>query len=143
MDLPLVATLADLVELVSVVPGLHLRFSAGPAADASGTSRDGESGLELPGLSANPLDAEAWWARPTEDWLARQIQQYAHLGRGDAFAWVLRGSIVGRGPDCEPLLLDVEPIARLSERVLDEAAELYRARFDAGALPGSADRRSA
>lgn len=129
--------LAELASLVRSTPELHVRYSRGPEDDADGGSLDTESGLELPGLSVNPLAPEAWWTRPLEDWLARQLCQYRHLAEQDEdrFAWVLRGREVGRGPDCEPLLADVDPVARLEESLLDEAEDRYRSRFDAGRGP--------
>ena len=51
------------------------------------------------------------------------------------FAWVLRGTVVARGPDCEPLLADVEPIGLLDVAVLAEAAERYTERFEVGRMP--------
>jgi hypothetical protein len=45
---------------------------------------------------------------------------------------VLAGREVGRGPDCEPLLADVEPIARIPDEVVREARQLYEQVFDAG-----------
>jgi hypothetical protein len=136
--------LAQLAAVVRACPGLHVRYSAGPADDASRHSVDAESGLELPGLSANPLDAEGWWTRPLEDWLARQLSQYRHLAEKDPerIAWILRGERCGRGPDCEPLLSDIEPIAVLSERLLDEARARYEREFDAGTGPADDDARS-
>lgn len=129
--------LAELAALVHACPGLHVRYSAGPDEDARHNSRDAESGLELPGLSVNPLDAEAWWARPLEDWLARQLSQYRHLGTRDPkrIAWILRGEICGRGPDCEPLLRDAEPIAVLDAELLQEAESMYKRVFDVGRTP--------
>ncbi len=61
---------------------------------------DTESGLDLPGLSVNPLHAEDWWVRPLEDWLARQVCQYKELRdkNPDRFAWALRGIEVGPVP---------------------------------------------
>lgn len=116
---------------------LFVRYSEGPDEDASGRSIDTESGLELPGLSANPLDPEPWWTRPTADWLARQLCQYKHLSERnpDRIAWVLHGRVTGRGPDCEPLLVDAEFVARLSGRLLTEAEQRYRERFAAGRGP--------
>lgn len=113
-------TLDELVGLVRSRPGLHVRYSAGPESDRDGGSIDTESGLELPGLSVNPLDAEEWWTRPLADWLARQVCQYRHLSEKnpERFAWVLTGRQVGRGPDSEPLLAEVEPVARLSDDLL-------------------------
>jgi hypothetical protein len=42
-------------------------------------------------------------------------------------AWILAGTVVGRGPDNEPLLNGPELLGRLAERVLGEARELLRA----------------
>lgn len=115
---------------------LYLRYSCGFAADRTSTSRDGESGLTLPGLSVNPLTPEDWWTRPLEDWLARQICQYRHLAeQEERYAWILTGTPVGRGPDCEPLLTDVVPLGRISDRLLREAGRVYDERFDAGNRP--------
>lgn len=135
--MPEVGSLEELERLVRSGAGLHVRYSEGPEPDRDRGSIDTESGLELPGLSVNPLDPEPWWTRPVQDWLARQLCQYRHLGEQnpDRFAWVLRGNLAGRGPDCEPLISDPEPVARLAERVLEEADERYRSRFDAGRGP--------
>ena len=132
-----VATVQELEELVAERPGLHVRYSKGPKADRGGGSMDTESGLELPGLSVNPLAPEPWWTRPIGDWLARQLCQYRHLAESnpERFAWVLTGRVVGRGPDCEPLLADVVPVARLAPALLEEADERYRESFDAGRGP--------
>ncbi len=129
--------LAQLAAVVRACPGLHVRYSEGPDADTRRSSIDTESGLELPGLSVNPLDAERWWTRPLEDWLARQLCQYRHLAEKDPqrIAWVLRGEHCGRGPDCEPLLREVEPIAVIGAHVLLEARERYERNFDAGRGP--------
>ena len=133
--------LAQLAALVRACPGVYVRYSDGPDQDASRHSVDTESGLELPGLSVNPLDAEKWWTRPLEDWLARQLSQYRHLAEKDRsrIAWILHGEIVGRGPDCEPLLRDVRPIAVLDERLLDEAHARYLSEFDAGRGPADGE----
>lgn len=115
--------LSQLVALVRSERGLHVRYSEWPKQDASQRSVDTESGLELPGLSVNPLDPEPWWTRPTEDWLARQLCQYRHLAEKnpDRYAWLLRGTPVGRGPDCEPLIRDVQPVAVLDTALLTQA----------------------
>ena len=130
-------SLVQLEDLVRRQPGLCVRYSEGPEQDMSRNSIDTESGLELPGLSVNPLAAEAWWTRPLTDWLARQLCQYRHLSEKNParFAWVLIGREVGRGPDCEPLLADVQPVGRLSERLLEEAERVYHQQFDAGKGP--------
>ncbi|HEV7956035.1 MAG: hypothetical protein JWL94_1584 [Microbacteriaceae bacterium] len=137
MELQRLNNLSELEELVAENPGLHVRFSEGPDVDASTGSTDTESGLRLPGLSVNTLDPELWWSRPLRDWLARQLCQYKHLqdANPERFAWLLRGRSVGRGPDSEPLLADVEAVARLSDRLLDEAEQVYTERFDAGRAP--------
>lgn len=130
-------TLQELDDLVGRTHGLHVRYSQGFEHDRDEASIDTESGLELPGLSVNPLDPEPWWTRERSDWLARQLCQYKHLRERnpERLAWVLRGRVAGRGPDSEPLLTDVEPVARLSDALLDEAEARYRARFDAGRGP--------
>ncbi len=130
-------SLSELVELIRARPGLHVRYSEGHDADQETGSIDTESGLRLPGLSVNPLDAESWWTRPLDDWVARQLCQYRHLADSDhgRYAWVLTGTVAGRGPDCEPLLTEVEPVARLSDELLDEAESRYHERFDAGKGP--------
>jgi hypothetical protein len=135
--LPVLDTIEMLATLVRSRPTSYVRYSRGPDADAETTSVDTESGLELPGLSVNPLDAEDWWTRPLEDWLARQVSQYRHLRENDPerYAWALDGKVVARGPDCEPLLRDVLPLARLSARLLDEAERRYEQHFDAGHAP--------
>jgi Family of unknown function (DUF6098) len=116
---------------------LYVRYSKGAEYDLRESSVDTESGLELPGLSVNPLDPEPWWTRPTLDWLARQLCQYKHLQdrNQDRAAWVVRGEVVGRGPDCEPLLADVEFLAELTDELLDEAEDRYIERFNAGQGP--------
>jgi hypothetical protein len=131
-SVPAMAGLDDLVDLVRTTPGLFVRYSKGPDDDHQ--SVDYESGLELPGLSVNRLDPAPWWTRPLKDWVSRQLCQYLHLSdRGvDHHGWVLRGLVVGRGPDDEPLVSDVELVTRLREELLDEALEWYRKRFDAG-----------
>jgi len=111
---------------------LYVRFSEGPEADAHARSIDHESGLELPGLSVNPLHPESWWSRPLHDWLARQLCQYAHLQEENprSHAWVLTGRVAGRGPDCEPLIAEPRPVAAIADAVIDEAGRVYSERFD-------------
>lgn len=135
--LPRLTSIAQLAQQVRETAGLHVRYSEGPLCDAEQRSVDTESGLELPGLSVNPLDPEPWWTRPLEDWLARQLCQYLHLAEKNPkrMAWVLRGRPAGRGPDCEPLLRDVEPVAVLDDRLLREAERRYLTNFDAGRGP--------
>jgi hypothetical protein len=132
-----VSHLAQLAAVVRACPGLYVRYSPGPEDDARRNSVDTESGLELPGLSVNPLDAEDWWTRPLEDWLARQLSQYRHLAEKDSerIAWILKGEVCGRGPDCEPLLRAVEPVAVLDGELLEEARRRYESNFEAGRGP--------
>ena len=127
-----VGSLAELAELAQSRAPLYVRISAGPEADANETSVDYESGCELPGLSVNPLNPEPWFHRPGTHWVARQLVQYAHLDEPDRFAWVLAGREAGRGPDCEPLLTDVRPVARVPDDVVREAHRLYEEVFDTG-----------
>jgi len=113
-------------------PGLHLRSSEGPGTDTVTAASDAENGLLLPGLPAHPLQPEDWWYRPVADWLARQVLSYGDPDQAapERFAWVLSGRVVGRGPDCKPLLADVVPVARLGDGALAEARERYRQRFE-------------
>jgi hypothetical protein len=111
---------------------LYVRWSRGPETDldAGGeqSSRDGLTGIPLPGLSANPLRREPWWKdRPVRLWLARRLYDYQHLRelRGPGVRpWVLRGRQVARGPDNEPLVLCERPLAWIAGAVLHEARKL-------------------
>ena len=108
---------------------LYVRWSRGPAVDRDGTSTDDLTGVPLPGLSANPLRVEDWWAgRSPRLWVARRLHDYRHLRerRGPGVrAWVARGHEVARGPDNEPLIRVDRPIAWIHQDVLDEVdAEL-------------------
>jgi len=135
-----IRTLDELDELVTLLgpdQSPYLRFSAGPDADATESSVDGESGCLLPGLSVNPLRPEPWWTRPAVQWLARQVRQYAHLEDASSYAWVLTGEVVGHGADCEPLVAGMRPVAALDDAVVEEAAAVYRVSFDVGARPGT------
>ena len=130
-DLPVVRTLDQLCDLVG--PEAFVRYSKGPQDDRDSTSRDYESGLDLPGLSVNPLQPEDWWTRPLKEWLARQICNYVHIAEesGDERrAWVLTGRVTSRGPDNEPLVDDYQPTAWLADDAIEEAKRLYRERFD-------------
>ncbi len=133
-DLPTIGSLGELAAIVREHGQVYLRHSLGPDADAHQRSRDYESGLELPGLSVVPLRSPAWWTRPAEDWLARQISKYAHLSDRDSrrFAWVLAGEVAGAGPDSEPLIARPRPLGRVGDRALAEARRCYTERFDPG-----------
>lgn len=133
-DLPIVRSLDDLSDLVESRGPLYIRYSRGPERDPP-VSRDYESGLVLPGISANPLNPERWWTRPLREWLARQLCQYAHLrdeASDDRRAWVLTGPVVARGPDSEPLIDPVTPVALLDDELIEEAKELYHRAFEVG-----------
>ena len=134
---PGIDTLAELAAVIGTRPTGYVRYSKGSRADAEEKSIDTESGLELPGLSVNPLTPEEWWTRPLVDWLARQVCQYQDLRRKNPqrHPWVVAGRIVARGPDCEPLLVDGEVIGVLSDDLLEEARRRYEDRFDAGRGP--------
>ena len=130
-DLDVITSLDELAALVD--DDVYVRYSKGPDDDRNTTSRDYESGLDLPGLSVNPLAPEAWWQRPVEDWLARQICNYVHIQEesdDERRGWVLRGSVAARGPDNEPLITDYRPLAWLSDEVIAEAKRRYQSRFD-------------
>jgi hypothetical protein len=137
MPLPDLRSIAELELLLRSGPELYVRYSEGYEHDRETGSVDTESGLELPGLSVNPLRPEPWWTRPPLDWLARQLCQYKHLKEKnpDRYAWVARGRCIARGPDCEPLLVAVVPVARLSDALLDEAERIYADRFASGNGP--------
>lgn len=131
--MPRVDTMAELAGYVR--EAAFLRFSRGPDEDRGTVSRDYEAGVDLPGLSAEELAPPSWWEGEVEEWLARQVCKYLHLREeadDDRYAWVLRGRMVARGPDREPVLTDIEPLAWLSEDALDEAQRIYEARFDVG-----------
>jgi hypothetical protein len=130
--LPTVKDLAELTRLFEAEgdDGLYVRWSRGPEADlgAEESSRDGLTGIALPGLSANSLRREPWWGgRSIRLWLARRLYDYEHLRdlRGpDVRPWVLRAREIARGPDNEPLVVDVEPLAWVADEVLREARHL-------------------
>lgn len=122
-------TISSLDELAALVGSdVYVRWSKGPSADAASTSTDALTGVDLPGLSANPLRVEPWWgSRSVRLWVARRLYDYRHLRelRGpDVRAWVLRGDEVGRGPDNEPLVSCRESVAWISDDALTECEAL-------------------
>lgn len=134
-DLPTVDDLAGVVDLVRRHGrDLYLRYSGGPRKDVeSGPSSDYEAGVELPGLSVTDIAPEDWWPRPVEDWVARRICKYLELGEADErYPWLLTGRLTGHGPDHEPVVDHVLPVARIGQAALDEAKRLYTERFDVG-----------
>jgi hypothetical protein len=121
----------ELVRLVTGRPHLYVRYSKGPSHDGDGPSRDYEAGVEMPGLSVTPIAPEPWWSRPPEDWVARRLCKYEELGEMQGrFPWLLHGHVAGYGPDHEPLVVDVEPVARVGPQALQRARELYQQRFN-------------
>lgn len=133
--LHVLTSLDELDAMARSTNGLFVRHSKGVEADRQRRSVDYESGLELPGLSVNPLDPEPWWTRDRKDWLARQLCRYVHIqddADDERYAWVLTGEVVSRGPDNEPLLESVVPLGRLGDAVLDEAKSRYDQNFDVG-----------
>ena len=124
--------LDDLVELLDLGIPLYLRYSPGPEADAAHPSVDHESGLPMPGHSAVSLHPPTWWTLPATDWVARRVCQYLREIHEGARPWVLTGEIADIGPDNEPLLVAVKPLAWLTADLITQAHQRYRHRMDAG-----------
>ncbi len=131
-DMPTLDRLDELTLLVEHGEAVYLRYSPGPEADATHPSKDHESGLLMSGVSANPLRPPKWWTRPPVDWVARSVCQYLRELDEGARPWVLTGRVVDFGPDNEPLLTDVTPIAWLSDALLAAAHKHYTEQLDAG-----------
>jgi hypothetical protein len=133
-DLTVLRSLAEVIGVVSAHGTMYLRYSEGPEADLSGgSSRDYEADVDLPGLSVTVATPEPWWPRPVEDWVARRLCKYAELGAAAGrFPWLLTGRPVGNGPDHEPLVDQVRPIARVGGEAVREAVRLYHERFKPG-----------
>jgi hypothetical protein len=131
-QMPTLDRLDELALLVEHDATVHLRYSPGPAADASHPSTDHESGLLMPGVAANPLQPPEWWTLPVIDWVARRVCQYLRELAEGARPWILTGRVRDFGPDNEPLLVEIQPIAWLSADLVREAHERYHARFDVG-----------
>ncbi|MFL6122080.1 DUF6098 family protein [Actinophytocola sp.] len=131
-ELPTLHRLDELTYLLEHDLRVYLRYSPGPEADAGHPSKDHESGLLMPGVSANPLWPPHWWTRPPADWVARKVCQYLRELHEGARPWVLTGREIDFGPDNEPLLVDLEPIAWLSADLVREAQQRYQAELNAG-----------
>ncbi|MFJ9041760.1 DUF6098 family protein [Streptomyces sp. NPDC102406] len=119
-------TLDDVADEVRRQKHLYVRWSLGPETDLRvGSSRDELTGVPLPGLSANSLDVEPWWQeRPVRIWVARRLYDYCHLPRHRGTGvrpWLLQGRECGRGPDNEPLVREVKPLAWIAPAAIDEA----------------------
>jgi hypothetical protein len=136
-DMPTLEDLRAITELVEKSPAneqLYVRWSLGPAADlinddkGAGSSHDSLTGVALPGLSANPLAVEPWWTdRPLRLWIARRLYDYQHLRdlRGPGVRpWILVGEQGARGPDNEPLVRCLRPVAWICDDALREARNL-------------------
>lgn len=134
--MPTLATLDELTGLARERSGLFLRWSRGPEADAEGTSSDDLTGGPLPGLSANPLAVEPWWQdRPLRLWIARRLHDYSHLehDKGPGVRpWLLEGEELGRGPDNEPLVRCVRPVAWIADDIIAESNRVVQAQNEAG-----------
>jgi hypothetical protein len=138
-DLPTITSLDELAELTDGRDDLYVRYSRGPSVDIGGTSRDELTGVELPGLCANPLAVEDWWGdRPLRTWVARRLYDYHHLTerRGDGIrAWVLSGKELGRGPDNEPIVECDQAVAWIDDAVVEDALrEIAEKKEDWGPL---------
>jgi hypothetical protein len=131
-EMPTLTHLAELCTLVAGDQAVYLRYSPGPLSDATHPSTDHESGLAMPGLSANPLRPPAWWSLPSEDWVARRVCQYLRELQEGAWPWVLTGEVADFGPDNEPLLVRILPIAWLAPSLVREARQRYHDRLAAG-----------
>ena len=130
------AVLGTLDEVVAAVERsdapVYVRFGKAPPEGLEEPSIDGETGLQLPGVSANPLTPPNWWRGfGLDEWIARRICSYAHLqaDEPERVCLLVRGTVVERGPDNEPLLGDVEAIAVASRAVVEECR---RRRIEAG-----------
>jgi hypothetical protein len=132
MAMETLGRLEELVDLLGLGIPLYLRYSPGPEADAAHPSIDHESGLPMPGHSANPLQPPGWWTLPAADWLARSVCQYLREIHEGARPWVLTGQIVDVGPDNEPLLVNIQPLAWLTAELVTDAHRRYRRHMDAG-----------
>lgn len=84
--------------------------------------------LEIPTMRPEP-----WWPRPALDWVARRLCKYADLGAEQGrFPWLLTGRVVGTGPDHEPLVVAVHPLAMVDYQAVAEARRRYHERFHVG-----------
>ena len=126
-DLPVLDTLSQVVELCANQPNVYLRFSYTPDDRDAAARRERESGYLLPGVPAWPLCPESWWGAGSRVWVARQLARRGYLARAGAEPWLVTGEVRGRGPDCEPLIANLTPVAHIHTRVLAEADETYGA----------------
>jgi hypothetical protein len=133
--LPVIRRLDALAGLVRRRGEVYVRWSRGPEHDLpKSRTTDGLSGIDMPGLSVNPLHPPPWWpGHDVELWVARKLHEYSPLaGRLEddgsrKRAWVAAGDVAGRGPDNEPLLRPCAPVALIDDAVLAEAASVVDA----------------
>jgi len=126
-ELPVLETLSEVIEASGGREDVYLRFSYSPDDGDAAARRERESGYLLPGVPAWPMNPEPWWGAGSRVWVARQLARRAHLSHAGAEPWLVSGEIRGRGPDCEPLIAHVSPIALVHRRVLAEAEESHAA----------------
>ncbi|RKN45619.1 DUF6098 family protein [Streptomyces hoynatensis] len=121
-----VRTLDELARRVREREGLFVRWSKGPRFDLHGPagSADELTGAPMPGLSVSPLHIEHWWPGSVRLWVARRLWDYSHLQHEKApgvAPWLLHAREIARGPDNEPLVDRVEPLAWIADEVIAEA----------------------
>jgi len=139
-ELPVLSSLDEMATVIRQGGEFYVRWSQGPYTDLPAPeSEDDLTGVPLPGLSANPLHVEPWWEdRPVRLWVARRLHDYSHLQRDKGPGvrpWILQGRLAGRGPDNEPLVADVRPLAWVAAKVIAEAeAEVGRRSDEWGTL---------
>jgi len=126
-DLPVLETLGEVVSLCGTRANVYVRFSYTPDDRDAEARRERESGNLLPGVPAWPMRPEPWWAAGARVWIARQLSRHAHRAHAGAEPWLVAGEERGRGPDCEPLVARLTPLARIDQSVLTEAEEAYAA----------------
>ena len=124
MSVPTISELDELAELVeATTDDLYIRFAR--EQDVDERSVDHQSGLTLPGVAVNPLRPPNWWVRrSTAEWVARQIGTYSHLQDADPdrLGWIVRGEVIDRGPDNEPLLTNVEVLGLVASKLIADCA---------------------
>jgi hypothetical protein len=63
-----------------------------------------------------------WWHRQPIDWIARRICRYLELAANapDRCPRLLTGQVAGYGPDHEPPVVDIEPIAWVGRNAVEQ-----------------------
>jgi len=89
---------------------------------------DHESGLVMPGLSVNPLDAPGWVAVDGGQGGPPRVPVPAG-DQGGAPGHGADGEVIDFGPDNEPLLVEVQPNAWLSEAAVRGVRQRYDERL--------------